>query len=354
MKRINYLWAIILMASFSALTSCGGNSTEPAESTEVVAEVQETQSNILASYFAENGDQINATEENNGFPKFIMADKVYEELGGYILVIDLRGGQDFAGGHIDGAINLKLENLLYYFKEDLNPDDYDKIVLVCYSGQTSSYATGILNLMGYNNVYTMKWGMASWNKEFAGKWLENVSSDYVEDLETTDNPKAVASGLPVINTGKTEIKDIIEAQAASLFETGFKAVRLKIGDIMTNPSDYYIVSYTSDETYQLGHLKGAIQYSPKSSLGLNQSLETLPKDKPIIVYCYSGQNAAFVVSYLRMIGYDASLLLYGANSFMNSIIIENNMPAFNEDQINDFETIKSDYSGAAEKSGGGC
>lgn len=89
-----------------------------------------------------------ATVEEGGFPKLITAQEVYNELGGYIAVIDLRGGQDFADGHIEGAINAKVKNMAAFFSEDFDPEAYDKVILVCYTGQTSSYVAGILTLMG--------------------------------------------------------------------------------------------------------------------------------------------------------------------------------------------------------------
>ena len=40
-------------------------------------------------------------------------------------------------------------------------------------------------------------------------------------------------------------------------------------------------------------------------------LITVPPDKPIVVYCYTGQTASQVTSALNMLGYDASNLLFG-------------------------------------------
>jgi hypothetical protein len=60
----------------------------------------------------------------------------------------------------------------------------------------------------------------------------------------------------------------------------------------------------------------------------------LPIDRPIAIYCYTGQNSAFVVAYLRLIGYDAKGLLYGTNSFMNGIMVEEKIHnAFTEKMI---------------------
>ena len=55
-----------------------------------------------------------------------------------------------------------------------------------------------------------------------------------------------------------------------------------------------------------------------------ESLNTLPKDKPIGVYCYTGQTSAQMTAYLQMLGYDAKTVLYGVQKM-----------AYNDPDIND-------------------
>jgi rhodanese-related sulfurtransferase len=81
-------------------------------------------------------------------------------------VIDIRSESWYEYDHIKGAKNLKPENLLSYFEGEITPADFDKIVVVCYSGQSASYFASLLRLAGYNNVYSMKWGMSSWREDF--------------------------------------------------------------------------------------------------------------------------------------------------------------------------------------------
>ena len=46
---------------------------------------------------------------------------------------------------------------------------------------------------------------------------------------------------------------------------------------------------------------------------MEELLDTLPTDKPIVVYCWTGQTSAQVTPYLRILGYDAYSMLYGMN-----------------------------------------
>ena len=38
---------------------------------------------------------------------------------------------------------------------------------------------------------------------------------------------------------------------------------------------------------------------------MQESFNTIPTDKPVIVYCYSGQTASQVLGVLRLLGYEA-------------------------------------------------
>ena len=104
-------------------------------------------------------------------------------------------------------------------------------------------------------------------------------------------------------------------------------------------------------------MQGAIQFTPQKSLKFDTGLLTLPIDKTIVIYDFDGQNSAFVAAYLRMLGYNAKTLKYGATSFMNQIMPENSTigHGFSEKSINNFkfETIPYvEEEGGVEE--GGC
>jgi hypothetical protein len=42
-------------------------------------------------------------------------------------------------------------------------------------------------------------------------------------------------------------------------------------------------------------------------------LQTLPNDRPILIYSGDGQLSACMTAYLTVLGYDAKTLLFGAN-----------------------------------------
>ncbi len=76
-----------------------------------------------------------------------------------------------------------------------------------------------------------------------------------------------------------------------------------------------------------------MQYTPKESLKLSADLKSLPTDKPIVVYCYTGQTSAYVAAYLRLLGYDARSLMFGANSMMYDIMVSKAMTVWKATEI---------------------
>ena len=86
----------------------------------------------------------------------------------------------------------------------------------------------------------------------------------------------------------------------------------------------------------MGHIDGAMQYTPKVDLASTTFLLTLPTNMPVVVYCYSGQHSANMAAYLRVLGYDALSLTFGANG-----MIHDNMTAgkWSDTNIMDYPTV---------------
>ncbi len=293
----------------------------------------------LVNYLKKNGNYINS----EFCPAMIDAKKVHENLNNPdYLVIDVRKPTDYTAGHIPNAKNIKYYDVLDYFENQINPTEYDKIVMVCYSGQSASYLTSLLNIMGYDNVYAMKFGMSSWDKKDAQKaWLKNISDKYVNQLETKENPKMAPGKYPQLYTEEKEPQAILKKQAHNILMDPFKSRLVSADEVFNHPEKYYIINYWPKEKYLKGHIPGAVQYTPKKSLSTDTYLNTLPVDKPIVIYCYTGQHAAMVAAYLNLLGYDARVLKYGANSFMHSKLVKNKWHPFTVKKIYNYPLEKA-------------
>ena len=289
---------------------------------------------------------VNYLETNNSFVQgnfpIVIADEVKKNMKNpnYHL-IDIRTDSWFEYGHIKGAANVKSENLLNHFQNEINPADYEKIVVICYSGQSAAYYASLLRIAGYDNVYSMNWGMSSWREDFAeNSWLKNINNDYASKLETTLNEKPIAGAHPEINTGKSEAEDILNARLTTFFETPYKDFIVKSSEVFESPENYFIINYDDLEKYNFAHIPTAVQYDPSTSFTTSSDLFTLPVDKKIVIYDTTGQKAAYAVAYLNVLGYNVGNLAYGENSFMNDLLKEKGWDAFTKKEVNLYPVIE--------------
>lgn len=345
LKLVSQYFAI---AVFTVLISCSGGEkkAKQSETTTPVQSKTETvkinaEAQALLAYLDEMGDYVNG----RNFPSLIKASSVNDEAEKNNLIIDLRNPDAFARGHIKGAKNVEFGQLPDYFTNDIKPFEYDRIVLVCYSGQTSSYSASLLRLMGYGNVYAMRWGMSAWTKELAdNSWLDAIGSDFVDKLETNNNEKAATVDLPKMNTEITDGEKILTARFNALFEAGFSDAVIKADEVFEEPEKYYIINYDRRDKYEAGHVPGAIRYKPNGTLGIVAEMQTIPNDKEVVVYCGTGHNSSFVTAYLRLFGYDAKTLVYGNNAFMHDKMVQDRSTLswlpFTENEIGNYPIVK--------------
>jgi rhodanese-related sulfurtransferase len=87
--------------------------------------------------------------------------KVAEKLSDYrkeCLLLDVREEDEYAQGHIPGAVNIPLSGLHNHIKE-LKKDK--SVLAICLSGGRAKVASKILSEQGFN-VKIMTGGMRSW------------------------------------------------------------------------------------------------------------------------------------------------------------------------------------------------
>jgi len=75
------------------------------------------------------------------------------------VIIDVRRPDEYAGGHIPGAINIASANLSGRL-ESLDPDG--TYLLCCQRGGRSAGAREVMEMAGFGDVYEVKGGMSAW------------------------------------------------------------------------------------------------------------------------------------------------------------------------------------------------
>lgn len=305
LRKLFYLLLIIPIMFVNTGCSDDDGGTDPVA-------VNETE--VLVEYLEANGNPVNT------FGQYIPTTTVKTnlDLNSDQYIIDVRSATDFADGHIEGSHRVDATEVLTYY-EDNNLSDNEVVVIVCYSGQTAAWATGLLHTIGYTNVKSMSFGLSSWSSTTSGSWVNSISNARASELTTAVTAKAAKGELPELSTGKTEGSEILRARVEAVFAEGFDGVKMTNASAFDSPANYYIVNYWSVDHYNLMHIPSAIQYTPASggsgsSLLLDADLKTLPTNKPVAVYCYTGQTSAHVAAYLRVLGYDAKTILFGVNA----------------------------------------
>jgi rhodanese-related sulfurtransferase len=327
LNRFSKFFAILLAIVF--VVSCSDDATTPTIN----------EGDLLIKYLEANGDYVNTY-----LPALITASELHTlNQTGKAYIIDLRLAADFQTGYIKNAVNVPLADLLTHIKT-IDMTKYDKVALVCYTGQTAGFATSLMRFMGYDKVFDLKFGMSSWHNDFATKWksVVAVGNEYASQFVNTPSPAKPAKGnLPVLNTGKKTGKEILEARVQALLTEGFGAAGITAQTAFQELSKYYIANYWTEAQYlDPGHIPGAIQYTPKLSLKYAEDLTTLPTDKPIIIYCHTGTQSSMLAAFLRLFDYDAKSLLFGANSMIYDKMVEKNMSIWKDAEIAGLEYEK--------------
>ena len=241
------------------------------------------------------------------------------------VVFDIRGDQDFENGHIKGAINTTLTDIVTAVEAaDLSTTDH--LVVTCYTGQGAGHAVLAMRLLGYENAKTLKFGMSSWNATVTGsRWTEPVapattSGSCKDDLaqvniEVTDNDL----GDDDIQAYPTDQKALREAVLDML--GSFEAISMAAVNTEGNMDTYFWLNYVphadyTDQGVAPGHVKGAYQYTPGAGNDINRDLKMkyLPSDgTTVLVYCYTGQSSSQVTAALNVLGYKAKSVKFGMN-----------------------------------------
>lgn len=344
MKRILIPAFIVLLPALVLLSGCSGGKTENKPAPAAVKSSPLSigdETLLLLKDLEDHGDYVNS----KSFPSLIKASIVHDNIGKNMLIIDLRLAGAFAEGHIKGAVNKKIEDLPDYFEKGIKPFEFEKIIMVCEDGQVSSYTTSLLHLMGYGNVYSMRWGMSGWNEKFAKEgWLKGISGKYEANLETRVNEHPAASTMPALNTGLKSGAEIGTARFRKLFTEGTGNILISADEVFSHPQDFFIINLERKDKYEDGHIPGAVRYKPEGTLGFKEEMASIPAGKPVVVYCGTGHNSGFATAYLRLFGYDARTLRYGNNGFMHDKMVRQRSTLswlpFSAEDVNNFEVTK--------------
>ena len=282
-KKLKKISQLFLLAGISlAVNSCIEDNISPPLTGDLnpVAE--------MLFYFETQGDYTNSDLA----PGLIDPEEVYNHLNNFLLV-DIRPESEFSFGHIENAVNVQTDTLFDFAEANFNYS-YQKIVIISKNGQSSAYFTCLLRLAGFDNVYTLDYGMASWNEAFADEWLGKLG-DYLAIESFTNNPfpKNEFSALPDITFDKPDdpLYKRVESRIKKISAEGFN-LNLNFYDYLPNLNGKYGVCYGKSYLYnarrnyvfaEMGHPEDTRSYldSPLYDFRSYRFLQTLPTSTEI-------------------------------------------------------------------------
>ncbi len=87
--------------------------------------------------------------------------------GTHYFIVDVREPDEFAAGHIEGAINIPLRQLGDNISK-LPESKTAPIVIYCHTQKRATHALVVLREMGYSNVFNLEGGIKGYRE-----WMEN-------------------------------------------------------------------------------------------------------------------------------------------------------------------------------------
>jgi len=130
--------------------------------------------------------------------------------------------------------------------------------------------------------------------------------------ETTENK---LDGTYEVNAEIQEALNGYYAGLADVKETKYKNYKISEDNLtamIETGEDFYLLSIRKADDFAKGHIAGTNNVS--YGKGLITGLGDVPKDKKVVIYCYSGQTAGQAVAAMKLIGYDAVSLNGGVGT----------------------------------------
>jgi rhodanese-related sulfurtransferase len=257
--------------------------TEAAEFAGAVTEIDPSVQAALTAYYKGLADVADTNWKNykvseDNLEAMIAAGEDFQ-------LLSIRSASDYAEGHIEGADLISWGAGMEKQFDRLSKDT--KVVVYCYTGQTAGQTTAALRLMGYDAV-SLNGGMGM---------APNAP------LGWANNEKPVVAGT-VVEQGVMNYFANMPAHIYKIGQADFVDM-VKAGEEMT------VLDIRQPDAYAEGHIKGAVNVPWGTAIAEN--LANIPNDKPVFVYCYSGQTAGQAVMTLNLAGFNARSVNLGWN-----------------------------------------
>ncbi len=198
------------------------------------------------------------------------------ELG---VLIDVRTPEEFAKGHLEGAVNINFKKRT--FPSYISAIAKDKPVLIyCRSGNRSAKAAFIMQTLGFKEIYDLTPGFKGWNaKKLAVATEDNKANKDLQEQLKNEAPKAEG----------------IVGKGHQVPTNDFEKL-VKEGDVT-------LIDIRTVKEFAEGHIEGAINVDWKDRHFTDNALKTITNEKPVAIYCRSGNRSTRAMFAMRALGF---------------------------------------------------
>jgi len=220
------------------------------------------------------------TPTNLGVIKKINAAEFNKEMTDNIgTLVDVRTPEEFAEGHLKGAVNINFKKRT--FPDFINAIDKEKPVMIyCRSANRSGKAALIMQSLGFKEVIDLDGGFKAWNKE----GLEVITED---------------------NEANVKLQELLAK--GELKGEGTVGVSHQVGveefDKLVKDGKVTLVDVRTAKEFAEGHIEGAINVDWKNRHFAENALKNITDDKPVAIYCRSGNRATRAMFAMGAIGF---------------------------------------------------
>ncbi len=209
-------------------------------------------------------------------------------------LVDVRTLKEYNQGHIEGAIHIDWYKRS--FKNNvLNISKEKPILIYCRSGNRTSKTSGVLKSLGFKEIYNLQRGINQWITSKAPLTLEDSQKNKIFQELIASNTKKVQP--EIANSGK-----IYNVKALDFG----KVIKLK---------NVTIVDVRTPQEFISGHIDGSVNIDWYKR-NFKENIQRLAKDKPIAIYCRSGNRTSKAASVLHSMGFKEVInLAYGINDW---------------------------------------
>ncbi|MDP3386361.1 MAG: rhodanese-like domain-containing protein [Eubacteriales bacterium] len=114
-----------------------------------------------------------------------------------------------------------------------------------------------------------------------------------------------------VDAEETSLEDLVAAYFTNMPDDIYKIDQGAFLEKVAEGQDMFILDIRQADAYEKGHVRGAVNIPWGPAIA--DSLEFIPQDQTVYVYCYSGQTAGQAVMTLNAAGIDAKSVNLGFN-----------------------------------------